>query len=296
MRYIDINKLQPVAEEIGWNAIKDTHLQEMAGKTPAERKNYINAHPDWNQFQEAMLVLSHHKCWYSEAPIGNSDFFIDHFRPKNRARQKVDISDPDSDIITNKENGYWWLAYEWKNYRLSGLYANSLRRDRLSDDGTVKGKGDYFPLDLQNGRVANDNENVACEVPILLDPCDAEDVTLLTFDSNGEVISAGNNEYEHNRVLQSIFYYHLDLEQLNKERLLAWKDCEREINEAKKAIDEAPDERFRRGIVKQNLKKILDYVKNPERPYTSVVKACIMTYAELEGFVWLKRFVQTVLI
>ncbi len=292
MRYIDINKLQPVAEEIEWNAIKDTHLQEMGGKTPAERKDYINTHPDWNKFQKAMLDLSHNKCWYSEAPIGNSDFFIDHFRPKNRARQKIDITDPNSEIITNKENGYWWLAYEWKNYRLSGLYANSLRRDRLGDDDIVKGKGDYFPLDLENGRVANDNENVACEVPILLDPTDPVDVTLVTFDE-GEPIPATTNEYEIDRVKQSIFYYHLDLDQLNRARKIVWENCERHIKDAKESIDNAQT-----IIEKKNMmKKCFDELRrltNPEySDYTSTAKACIMVYSELDGYLWLRNLVRT---
>lgn len=179
------------------------------------------------------------------------------------------------------------------NFRLAGTYANLRRHDRLNPLEGVKGKGNYFPLDLADvGRLANDQENLACEIPILLDPTVEEDVSLLTFDENGEVLSAGDNDYEHNRVLHSILYYHLDLEQLNKERIIAWKDCEREIKKAKKAIDNAPDERARRLMVASNLGNLREYVKNPLRSYSAVTKACIMVYAELAGYkVWLKRFV-----
>ena len=297
MRYIDRNIFQQTVNDFGWEAIKQAQLQAMNGMNIDEKKEYIRNHPEWNQLQPIMLSLSNNKCWYSEAPIGNGDLEIDHFRPKSRSKQKLDYTDPKSTSITHNPNGYWWLAYEWYNYRLSGSLANKRRRDRLGNGEEVHGKGDYFPLDCDDvGRVANDEENTNCEIPILLDPLNREDVSLLTFDSNGEVISAGMDDYEHNRVLQTIFYYHLDLEQLNKERLAAWKDCEREILEIKEQIDTSPDERARRLIVNSCLRRLVDYVKSPDRSYTSAMKACIKVHAELDGFIWLKRFRDTVLV
>lgn len=292
MRYIDINKLQPIAEELGWNDIKNNHMRVMNEMTPAERKTYINSHPDWNKFQSAMLALSYNKCWYSEAPIGNSDFVIDHFRPKNRAKQKENYADPDSETIINKKNGYWWLAYDYTNYRLCGTLANSLRRDRLGDDDTVKGKGDFFPLDKANGRIANDKENVACEVPILLDPTNPVDVTLLTFDE-GEPIPATTDEYEIDRVKQSIFYYHLDLEQLNRDRKIVWENCERHIKDAKESIDNAQTRQEKRRMMKKCFEE-LRRLANPEySDYTSTAKACIVVYSEIEGYAWLKNLLRT---
>ena len=57
MRFIDISKLEVRADAIGWDAIRAAHLTAMLGLAIAERKEYINNHPDWNQFQEAMLGL-----------------------------------------------------------------------------------------------------------------------------------------------------------------------------------------------------------------------------------------------
>ena len=296
MRYIDRNRFREAVEAYGWEAIKQAQHDAMNGMTIMQKKEYIRNHPEWNQLQTIMLRLSNNKCWYSEAPIGNADFEVDHFRPKSSAKEKFDYKDPKSKSRVLKENGYWWLAYEWSNYRLSGGLANKRRRDRLGDCEDVHGKGDYFPLDCNGvGRIANDEENTNCEVPILLDPLCQEDVSLMTFDSNGEVISAGLNDYEHERVLQSIFYYHLDLEQLNKERLMAWNDCERELLEIKELIDSAPDERARRITVASCFKRLTDYVKNPDRPYTSAVKACIRVYSKLDGFNWLECFVTAIL-
>jgi hypothetical protein len=297
MRFIDINKLQEKAVEIGWANIRLAHLNAMKGMTPAARKTYIAANPDWNQFQPAMMALSNNKCWYSEGPIGNNDFSVDHFRPKNRAVYSEDFKDPDSKLVVSKKNGYWWKAYDWDNFRLSGGLSNIRRSDRLKPKEGVKGKGNYFPLDLTNGgRIANDEENLVCEVPILLDPTQQHDVGLLTFDANGEVISAGDNAYEDMRVLQSIFYYHLDLEQLNKERKIAWDDCAAEIKNAKKAIDEAPTEAAKRIMLNQCFTKIRECVSNPNRSYLAVSKACVMVHAELKGYNWLKSFVRSNLI
>ena len=297
MRYIDRNRFREAVEANGWEAIKQAQLNAMNGMTIPQKKEYIRNHPKWNQLQPTMLGLSNNKCWYSEAPIGNGDFEVDHFRPKSSAKEKIDYTDPKSKSRVLKANGYWWLAYEWSNYRLSGGLANKRRRDRLGDCEEVHGKGDYFPLDCSDvGRIANDEENTNCEIPILLDPLCQEDVSLLTFDSNGEVISAGLNDYEHDRVLQSIFYYHLDLDQLNKERLMAWNDCERELLEIKELIDSAPDERARRMAVASCFRRLTDYVKNPDRPYTAAVKACIRVHSKLDGFNWLERFVTAILI
>lgn len=297
MKYIDNGQLRKEAELLNWDTIKQKHSVNMKQMLHNDRKKYISNNPDWNLFQKIMLQLSTNKCWYTEAPIGSSDFEVDHFRPKNKSKEKKDYKQNQSKSIVHKKNGYWWLAYDYFNYRLSGGLSNKRRRDRLRDCEEVKGKGDYFPLDLTSvGRVADDETNTNCEIPILLDPCKLEDVSLLTFDSNGEPISNGETDYEHNRVHQSIFYYHLDLEQLNRERLQAWKDCEREIKEAKQEIDESPDERQKRKVMEICLTRIKDYVKSPKRCYTSTIKACINVHAESNGYTWLKRFRDTILL
>ncbi|SFW80305.1 HNH endonuclease family protein [Chitinophaga sancti] len=285
MRYIDITKLREKAIEINWDSIRGAHLLAMQGMSEKDRKEYINNHPDWNQFQAAMLSLSHNKCWYSESQIGNSDFEVDHFRPKNHAKNH------DKAII--KENGYWWKAYDWDNYRLTGALANKRRRDRLKENAEVKGKGTYFPLDLINGAIAEDESPIGCEVPLLLDPTNEYDVTLLSFDEKGEPIPASQDQYEVNRVTLSILYYHLDLDQLNIERKIAWDDCVVEINDAKKAIDESPNIAAKSLMMAKCFKGLRRLVKENDRPYTCVRKACLFVYSELDGYNWLKDFIRT---
>lgn len=285
MRYINITKLQTVATSLDWATIRTNHMVAMQGLSEKERKEYINDHPDWNQFQNAMLGLSSNKCWYSEGPIGNNDFEVDHFRPKNRAKNH------DGTII--KLNGYWWKAYDWDNFRLTGALANKRRRDRLKETDEVKGKGTYFPLDIVNGTIASDESPLGCELPLLLDPTNEYDVTLLSFDEKGEPIPATQDDYEIDRVTLSILYYHLDLDQLNKDRKIAWDDCVIEINDAKQTIDDAPNRAAKSLMMAKCFKGLRRLVDENEKPYTCVRKACLFVYSELNGYNWLKNFVRT---
>lgn len=285
MRFIDISKLQQTAEEIGWDPIRIKHLNALVGLTATKRKEYINNNPDWNLFQKAMLGLSNNKCWYSEGPIGNNDFEVDHFRPKNKAVNH------DGSLL--KQNGYWWKAYDWDNYRLTGALANKRRRDRLKETDDVKGKGCYFPLDLANGAIANDSALLGCEVPILLDPAKVYDVSLLSFDEKGESIPATEDDYEVNRVKVSILYYHLDLEQLIKDRKIAWEDCVSEIKDAKQAIDDSPNIAAKTLMMEKCFKGLRNLVNENDKPYTCVRKACLLVYSELSGYHWLKNLVRT---
>ncbi|TGV03346.1 hypothetical protein [Flavivirga rizhaonensis] len=292
MRYIDISKIENTVEQLNWGAIRQAHFKAMDGLSVADRKKYITEHPDWNQLQPAMLGLSHNKCWYSEAPIGNGDMEVDHFRPKNKSKQKIDYTDPKSKSTVHKENGYWWLSYDWDNYRLSGALANKLRRDRLGDCDDVKGKGDYFPLDLNVGRIANDEENIACEETILLDPTNPVDVCLLTFDK-GIPVPATNDGDDIERVKQSIFYYHLDLDQLNTARKIVWDDCVEQLKDAKESIDNSQTSAEKKLMMKKCFREIRKLVDSERRAYTSTAKACLMVYSELSGFPWLKDLVRT---
>lgn len=292
MRYIDIQKLEDAANAINWDTTKKAHWNVMQGLSVSDRKKYITKHPDWNKLQAAMLELSHNKCWYSEAPIGNSDFEVDHFRPKNKSKQKNDYTNPKSKSRVHKENGYWWLAYDFSNYRLAGALANKLRRDRLGDCEDVKGKGDYFPLDLVNGTVATDEADISCEEPILLDPTNEVDVTLLTFDK-GKPVAATIEPDEIDRVKQSIFYYHLDLDQLNTARKIVWDDCVDHIKDAKQCIDNSKTPSERRAMMKKCFKELRKQVDSERKSYTSTAKACLMVYAELDGYSWLKNLVRT---
>jgi hypothetical protein len=46
------------------------------------------------------------KCWYCEEKTARFTYHVDHFRPKGRVKDKG--RDP--------ELGYWWLAFDYRNY------------------------------------------------------------------------------------------------------------------------------------------------------------------------------------
>jgi len=278
MRHIDKSIVAQFAKDIGWEEKEKAHLAELETRSPKERSEYFNTHRDWNEFQPIMIKEFGYKCWYSEARIGAGEFEIDHFRPKNRSRQY------DGEIL--KENGYWWLAYNWENYRLSGSLINKRRRDRLKDSSCVEGKGDYFPLYLnteERGKIAGDCCSVACELPILLDPFCSYDVDLISFDENGEVITNTIGPQEEFRVLQSIEFYHLDHEQLNYQRSLIWNSCVEEIEDARKGFYESQFEHQKRDCLDKcfrNLKRMCD--KKSE--FSSVAVTCVKLYSRLDDY------------
>ena len=82
---------------------------------------------------------------------------MDHFRPKGKAL----------DEDKTPHEGYAWLAFDWRNYRIAGSYPNSPHND---EDGVTRGKWDFFPL--ANGCVRANwaNRDCAQEVCLILDP------------------------------------------------------------------------------------------------------------------------------
>lgn len=282
MRYINIDEIANSPEVHAFEQLVLEFRNQMNAMTPQQRREFINGNVNWNQLQEVMYNLSGGKCWYSEAPPGAGDYEIDHFRPKNRSKQH------DGTIL--KPNGYWWLAFNWKNYRLAGGLVNKRRKDRLGADEEVKGKGDYFPLDINNGSLICEppNENLQHELPILLDPTNVYDTSLISFDKNGEpIIPAGLSNEDTFRVKMSIFFYHLDLEQLNQFRAIVWNECEEELKDINEQVIAAPNEITRRTVLTKSCKRLLK-LTNKKAPFSMVAIACIDTYLEKEQFkTWL---------
>ncbi len=275
MRHIDKSIVAQFAKDIGWEEKEKAHLAELKTRSPKERSEYFNAHRDWNEFQPLMQKFGY-KCWYSEAKIGAGDFEIDHFRPKNRSRQF------DGSVL--KENGYWWLAYNWENFRISGRMMNIRRRDRLVDCSEVEGKGDFFPLHFDvHAKIAEDCSVISCEFPILLDPFSEYDVDLISFDENGETIPNTSDDLEILRACKSIEFYHLNLDQLNYQRKLIWDECLEEIDDAKKCYFEAVS-LFQKKDVLEKCFKMLRELCDKNSEFSAVAITCIKLYSKLDGY------------
>ena len=156
------------------------------------------------------------KCWYTEVKLIGQDANVDHFRPKAEIK-------PFKDYNYNRPlqtQGYYWLRREPRNYRLSCTYAN-----RKTGEG---GKGCYFPLaDESEYLTPAETEN---EISLLLDPCSADDVKLLTFIGN-EVAAATTDEYEKTRVEVSAEIYNLRDSYIKAERGKVWDEVDKTLEE-----------------------------------------------------------------
>lgn len=204
-----------------------TELEDICLKA---RHTAINSRSSvWSAAQEALRNASHDKCWYCEIREDRSDKPVDHFRPKNSVME--DKTHP----------GYTWLAFEWKNFRLSCTYCNSKRRDL--EGGTKGGKQDHFPIipPPSYARSAADPS----EHPQLLDPVDDGDTKLLTFLVNGFPHPANDDIRTIERVEASIELYHLKQVSLVRKRKRLAAEIAEHVSSGDKAKAANDDDNFR---------------------------------------------------
>ena len=158
----------------------------------------------------------HNKCWYTEVILVGQDAPIEHFRPKKEVKQ----------FETYRYNaplehcGYYWLANDPRNYRLSCVYAN-----RKTGDG---GKGCFFPLTDDSPLLTERGQED--EKPLLLDPCKEEDVKLISFMGNN-VISVSSDPINAIRVEVSKKVYNLEEPYIRAERAKVWDGVVKIIEE-----------------------------------------------------------------
>lgn len=203
---------------VAWIARANALVAQLAGASVLQRARIIKKNaPLWSEIKGALWAAGGEKCWYSEVLLSIGEVEVEHFRPKGR-------------LNGEKFPGYWWLAFNWNNYRIASHLANTRRYDRVNNG--LRGKGGYFPL---VGGVrgaftpvppANDPLCIRCEIPLLLDPVNANDVRLITFDQDG---LPGPNPFHCNtqagldRVQRSIEFYSLDDGILSARRADVWK-------------------------------------------------------------------------
>ena len=192
--------------------VADLKNQLEALPDAAARRAFIDQHSSvWGEIKDQLLEMSDLKCWYSEAPDAVSDWHVDHFRPKKRAL----------DEDKTEHEGYHWLAFDWRNYRIAGSYPNSPHRD---GEGVTRGKWDYFPL--ANGSVRANWHQRDCfgEICLLLDPTNHGDPKLMTFDEKGLPIpTAPDSAIVRKRVETTVRLLHLDHDRLVRARKQKWR-------------------------------------------------------------------------
>jgi len=116
MRYIDLDNHKP---DQAWLDKSDALTAELiqlhkAGDIAARNQLIDDNANHWGQIKQWLLDISHNKCWFSEAKDIYSHLDVEHFRPKKEAK----------DIDGTKRDGYWWLAFDYKNFRACGNVGN----------------------------------------------------------------------------------------------------------------------------------------------------------------------------
>jgi hypothetical protein len=172
VRFIDLEQIKPKIRALLAD-LADAQRQVTAETDPVKREELIKKfRPRWVALRDEFSAYSNGKCWYVECRNLGTDDDIDHYRPKLAVKE--DPSHP----------GYYWLAFDWKNLRLSCHRANRPRINAARRE--TGGKADHFPLLNPAQRAMSPAANLALEKPALLDPTDPADPPLLSFLPSGE--------------------------------------------------------------------------------------------------------------
>lgn len=250
MRYIDLSKINTEEPRFqDWQRKAEEKNAELhAKRSHEERADYFEHNAHWKNIKVILRDTYGNICWYSGSDLSNSHGDVDHFRPKNES------CDIDGHPILN--DGYWWLAYNYMNYRLSCTVCNS-----RCDNG---GKGIYFPI--RNINTAADVDSMCeNEEPLLLDPCNKHDTELVGYLENGEVFALTENPWQNKRVKKSVELYNLKRFTTARRRIV--KSCRVALRLFDSAYRSQDDEES----LKEALEQIIELV-DEKSPYSSVAR------------------------
>jgi hypothetical protein len=230
--------------------------QLKAASNTDERKEIIDSNSKvWGNLKKWLLSLSHQKCWFSEAKDCFSHWDVEHFRPKKSVKG-------------TEHDGYWWLAFDWNNFRICGNAGN-------------RKKGTYFPLRDESQRVISPDGDLRYEDPLLLDPTDSHDPTLLFFNMEGRAIPSPhiNDEWEQRRVTYSIERYNLDFPPLMDERKVKWHNCWQNVQAYLDELNKYNKDKnnsIAKEMLREKSKNIRDMLK-ADQELSSVACACLLS-------------------
>ena len=121
-----------------------------------ELQERLNKHRKWKLVKDDLANLSQKTCWYCEHYIPGSGYAeIDHWRPKNKDK-------------------YPWLEFSIRNY----IYSCKACNNRKSTN---------FPLVDESQRAKCESDDLSHEEPLLLNPCNKEDVRSVCYDASGRL-------------------------------------------------------------------------------------------------------------
>lgn len=263
MIFIDLLNNPPSEELIKEGENLTEQLKELP---PGKRESFIDSHANyWKKLKDYYEKLSYGKCWYTEAKEKSSYYHMDHFRPKKTPKELTKINIKTS----NSKEAYWWLAFDWKNYRLSASIPNC-------------NKLGYFPLKYGTNAI-KEGENLQNELCGLIDPVDDYDVSLIAFGLDGNICPACDDGtcWEAERVYISIEVYDLNNIKLVESRKQIQNTCKIKIDLIKELRHEYIKNNSASGreILKKYIRELRNMVK-PTAEFSAVARNYIRNQKE----------------
>ncbi len=265
MRYIPLKEATKEALEL-WLQKSNRILEEMKNESDVKKRKAI-IHRNKAHWRNADLLdflkkLSDGKCWYTEARFIAEYPHLEHFRPKCCAR---------NEDWAKCHDGYWWLAFDIENYRLSKPVPNTR-------------KGAYFPLRELAMAVCEPGVAVTLESPLFLDPANEDDAALIGFNSLGQAEPCkehpvGLDEWDIRRIEFSINRYGLDDKDLCDQRKALWVSICAMFDEyaefgLKAKREQCIESAGKAKQIKKELRKFLD----PKIEFTGLIRDCFMEH------------------
>lgn len=264
MRYIPLKESGKKALDV-WLDKSNQILEEMKNEPDAEARRQVieknKSHWRNPELLKFLNELSDGKCWYTETRFSAEYEHIEHFRPKRCACNEKGEQCHD---------GYWWLAFDVENYRLSKPMPN------------VR-KGTYFPLQERVMAVQSVGIALSRETPMLIDPADEEDTALIGFNSHGKPEpcshpAADLTAWDIQRVEFSIARYGLDDKTLCDSRKELWVSIQSLMSEYMELIKKHKAEscKVSQGQAKEKLIQLKAYLE-PSYEFTALVRDCFQS-------------------
>ena len=270
MRHIDLKQVYVPSEWIEHATELVDELGKMAREDLTAALNK-EKYAIWRLLRKLLERLSYGKCFYSEADVFGAGGEVDHFRPK--------LGVYTFDLAGVVHDGYLELAYLVENFRFASTTANRFQKIGK----TTYGKGTRFPL-LDPSKRAFCRADLCNEEPLLLDPTNEQDVTLLGFNDTGEAEPSAETktDVDRERVEISIKCYNLNAQKIKKKRgdlCLQAMELARKLNELE---DEKPwDRDTRRKVIKTKI-KLFEMVQ-PQAEFSAAVRCVLQPYSYLSS-------------
>lgn len=255
MRHIDLESAPDQPE--AWKRLESKHRAGLVGLQDSDGREYVRSNAGWSTLKSWLSALSGEKCWYCEASSRRAVFDVDHYRPK------LAVTVDGAAVVSHP--GYWWLAFDSRNYRLACQTCNR----PSTADAVAAGKRNEFPLREESCRVVSAGGTLEAEEPRLLDPCVEHDTKLLSHYLDGEVRARDPApSWESSRAQYTIILLRMNDPVVTEYKRGRWQDISTMIRLADLSgeVDE----------VQARLKALLD----PSAEYGSFWRAAIETHSD----------------